>query len=549
MTVPAAKTTTTKKKKQTNPNSLANLASSPKWTPGPNGTAVQAQKKSVEAKKKKAQQRKTMAQIANIINKAAIKNKDTQQAVRDLGLEDEDLTNCSVVVAGLYDAAIHGNLGAIEKWEELTGKGAEESGEHTDDRPFLLPAKLLARSFVDLNRQININDNFEYIIEGGRGSTKSSYISLKIIEMMKQDPGLSAVVIRKVKSNLRESVFEQLRWAINVLGLEDEWKANVSPMQLKNVKTDQRILFRGLDDPTKLKSIKPPAGQRIGILWVEEASELYGSEELRSVEQSTLRGGDAAVFLSYNPPKTKNAWVNIYANEMLASKEAKALVHHSTYLDVPEEWLGKAFIEKAEHLKATQPQSYECEYLGIANGDGGSVFENLEIREITDEEVSHFDRIYQGLDFGWYPDPTAFVRVHYDRMRERVYIFDELVVNKWSNRQTADELKKRGYNDTHISCDSEDPKSIADLRAEGLPARKAIKGPGSVSYGMKWLAGRTIIIDPKRTPRVYKEFSGYEFERDKEGNIVDGYPDKDNHTIDAVRYALEPVSNKNYNPA
>lgn len=540
----------TDKKKKMSPNSLANLKKGTPFTAGPNGTGHAAAKKGQPAQVAAIKKRKTMAQLANVIANSKVQDERMVDALKKIGIDDEDITGAAMVIAGLYDSAINGNLGAIEKWEEMMNKGAEESGQTAAGaKEFLLPAKLLARSFVDLNRQINMRDNAEYILAGGRGSTKSSFISLKIIELMKNDPSLSAVVIRKVKSNMRDSVFEQLRWAITMLGLDEEWRCTVSPMQIKNVNTDQRIMFRGLDDPTKIKSIKPPAGQHIGILWVEEASELFGKEELRSVKQSTLRGGDGATFLSYNPPKSKTAWVNQYAVESQQEKADKTVVHISTYLDVPPEWLGSKFIEDAEHLKATQPDSYEHEYLGVATGDGGAVFNKIEIREITDEELNSFDHIYQGLDFGWYPDPLAFVRLHYDRMREKVYFLDELYVNKWSNHQTAQELIKRNYTDAHIICDSAEPKSIEDLRGEGLPAQKAVKGADSVSYGLKWLAGRTLVFDPKRTPNALKEFSNYEFERDREGNPIDGYPDKNNHSIDATRYALEPVSRKKYNPA
>ena len=92
-----------------------------------------------------------------------------------------------------------------------------------------------------------------------------------------------------------------------------------------------------------------------------------------------------------------------------------------------------------------------------------------------------------------------------------------------------------------ITCDSAEPKSVADYRSLGLNARKAVKGPGSVDYGMKWLQGRRIVIDKARTPNAWREFSRYEFERDREGNFVSGYPDRNNHTIDATRYALERV--------
>ena len=75
----------------------------------------------------------------------------------------------------------------------------------------------------------------------------------------------------------------------------------------------------------------------------------------------------------------------------------------------------------------------------------------------------------------------------------------------------------------------------------GLPAKEAVKGPGSVDYGMKWLQRRRIVIDRRRTPHAYDEFVNYEYERNKDGEIISGYPDKDNHLIDATRYALERI--------
>ena len=172
------------------------------------------------------------------------------------------------------------------------------------------------------------------------------------------------------------------------------------------------------------------------------------------------------------------------------------------------------------------------------------MFDNLELREITDAEVKSFDRIFQGADWGWFPDPFAFVRVHYDKARETIYLLDEIYENKLTNEESAKRVKERKYNDTYITCDSAEPKSIADWRALGLPAKEARKGPGSVDYGMKWLQKRKIVIDRKRTPHSYDEFVNYEYERTKDGEIISGYPDENNHTIDALRYALERVYNK-----
>lgn len=213
----------------------------------------------------------------------------------------------------------------------------------------------------------------------------------------------------------------------------------------------------------------------------------------------------------------------------------------SNYLSVPKRWLGEPFLEEAEFLKETNPAAYEHEYLGVANGSGGNLFDNVVIREITDEEIKTFDNIMNGVDWGYYPDPFAFVRVHYEAAQRRLYIWDEYTANKQSNRQTADELRRRGITENDlVTCDSAEPKSVGDYRAFGLCARGAEKGPDSRSYSYKWLQGlREIIIDNKRCPVSCEEFLSKEYERDRDGNIISGYPDGNDHCIDAVRYATE----------
>ena len=415
--------------------------------------------------------------------------------------------------------------------EEQETKAAARASAHYE-----LPARVLGRAFVDINRRIQ--PNMTYVFEGGRGGLKSSYISLKIVELLKNNPTMHACIIRKMGNTLKDSVYAQMKWAINELGLYDEFNCKLSPLEIILKETGQTIYFRGCDDPLKLKSIKPPFGY-IGILWKEEKDQLCGPEEERSINQSVLRGGaDSYDFSSYNPPKSKSSWVN---KERLVPNPGR-IFHHSSYTEAPPEWLGAKFISDAEHLKEVNPAAYEHEYEGVANGDGGSVFDYLEQREITDEEISHFDRIFQGEDWGWYPDPYCFIRCYYDSDREAVYIFAEHYANKESNEQTARWIIEHGYDDYTITADSAEPKSVNDHREMGLPVTGAVKGPGSIEHGMKWLQRRRIIIDPVRCPNAAKEFSEYEYERDRDGNVVTGYPDVNNHSIDATRYALEPLT-------
>lgn len=477
--------------------------------------------------------RSTLQNIARAIADAPAADKlKTQIEQSGLAIDDENMNGNAAVVAGVYRRAVRGEDRAVEKWESWTDV------QTADDKAFYIPAYLLGKAFVDINR--NIEPNKTYIFEGGRGGLKSSYVSLKVIELLKNNPTMHACILRKVGSTLKDSVFAQMKWAIHELGLDEEFQCKSNPIEIIYKKTGQIIFFRGCDDPIKLKSIKPPFGY-IGILWIEERDQLSGAEEERSVKQSVLRGGAMSYdFASYNPPKSRDNWVN----KELREPNENRVVHHSTYLDAPKEWLGQKFIDDAEHLKTVDPKAYEHEYMGIANGDGGNVFDNIEIRAITDDEISRLDHIYQGVDWGWYPDPFAFIRLNYDRTRETITFIDEIVNNKTSNEENTKRIKAKGYDDAYITCDSAEPKSVNDFRSLGLPAKLAVKGPGSVDYGMKWLQSRKLVIDPERTPIAYKEFLHYEFERNKDGDVMSGYPDENNHVIDATRYALERVFNK-----
>lgn len=481
-------------------------------------------------------QKKDLRDLAKMIAAAPASAKDTK-ALEKIGIEEENATNNARVVAAVFEEAVGGNIKAVEKWEQYT---EDASG---DDKPYELPARVLGKAFVDINR--HIEPNTAYVFEGGRGGLKSSYIGFKVVELQRNNPQLHACITRQVAATLKDSVYAQMKWCIAALGLEEEYEFKVSPLEICYKKTGQTIYFRGLDDETKLKGIKVPFGY-IGILWKEEKDQMKGEAQERSVNQSVLRGGDITYdFSSYNPPKSKSAWVN----KAKLTPNPNRVIHQSNYLDAPAEWLGQKFLDDASHLKEVNPAAYEHEYMGVPTGDGGNVFEFLEIREITDEEIAAMDRIHQGVDFGWYPDQYAFLRTHYDAAREKIYLIDELYVNKWKNDKTGQWILDKGYGDFTIICDSAEPKSVGDYKDMDLPVRGAKKGPGSVEYGFKWLQSRILVIDPARTPNAYKEIVEYEYERDKEGNVISGYPDENDHAISALRYAYEPVFNRRGNSA
>lgn len=400
-------------------------------------------------------------------------------------------------------------------------------------------SEVIGGAFRDVARDVFRHGHTHYDLSGGRGSLKSSFVSEVVPILLVQNPTYHACVFRKVGNTIRDSVFQQYIWAIDKLGMAEYWESHTSPPELIYKPTGQRILFRGADDPMKLKSIKAPFGY-IAITHFEEKDQFAGRKEIRSILESTMRGGETFWnFESYNPPITRDNWANLDSLEIRADR----LCHKSTYLEAPREWLGEQFLAEADHLKETNEREYRHEYLGEAVGSGSEVFENLEIRQITDEEISRFDHIYNGVDWGWYPDPWAFNRVHYDAARQTLYIFDEARGNKMYNDVTAELLKKKGMTSQDlITADSAEQKSVADYNKYGLRCVGAIKGQGSVEAGMKWLQSRAkIVIDPVRCRETKTEFSSYEYERTKDGDIISGYPDKNNHNIDAVRYALERV--------
>lgn len=424
------------------------------------------------------------------------------------------------------------------KQEQEEKKAAEEAARNA--KPYHMDLYNIPDCFHQAIRDIRDKEHLEYVFKGGRGSTKSTTVGMTIVELMKNNHDIHAVVCRKVGNTIKDSVYNKIKWAIGKQEFTEEFDSKLSPMEITLKATGQKIYFRGADDPDKIKSINPEFGY-IGILWFEELDQFAGPEEIRKIEQSAIRGGNLAwIFKSFNPPKTMNNWANKY---VLEPKENR-IVHSSTYLNVPKGWLGQPFIDEAEHLKEVNPNAYEHEYMGIANGNGGNVFEYLEIRDIADEEISRMDRIFAGVDYGWYPDAFCYLRTYYDSAREKIYLIDELYVNKWSNSKTADWIKKKGYDDYTMICDSAEPKSVNDFRDAGLPARGAIKGPGSIEYGFKFLQTKTLVIDPKRTPNAYKEITEYEYDRDKEGNVISGYPDGNDHAISALRYAYEPLFNR-----
>lgn len=395
-------------------------------------------------------------------------------------------------------------------------------------------SQIIAPSFYALHRELR-EDAFEELwAKGGRGSTKSTFVSVEILLGMIQDRDANAVVLRRYQNELRDTVYGQFEWAAAKLGIDGHMRFQVSPMQIV-FDTGQKIAFKAADNPRKMKSINLGRGY-IKYAWFEECDQFAGMDEIRNVVQSLFRGEDRRriSFFTFNPPKSGRSWVN---QEVRVPKAGRR-VHHSDYRDVPRAWLGERFLADAEHLRQVNESAYRHEYLGEEVGTGLEVFSNVTIEPIADSLIATFDHIRQGLDFGYAADPICFERMHYDSTRRRLYFIDEISGINLFNREFYERAKH--YADTTTIADSAEPKSVDELRSFGMRIEGAKKGPGSVEFGIKWLQDlEQIVIDPTRCPRAAKEFVNYALDVDKSGEVKHRFPDRDNHAIDSSRYGCE----------
>ncbi len=398
---------------------------------------------------------------------------------------------------------------------------------------------MIGPAYYELHKLIKQNVITHFWLKGGRGSLKSSFIGIEIPLGIMRDASqgnmTNALIVRRVKDTLRDSVYEQIKWGIYMMHVEEDWYIPESKLQMIYKPTGQVILFKGADNPKKLKSTKVSIGY-IKYLWYEECDEFESYDKIRNINQSILRGGPHfCVFYSFNPPESQRNWVN----REVQTKRNDKIVLHTTYLQAPREWIGEQMLIEAEHLKEVNPSKYNHEYLGEVIGTGAEVFTNLTIRTIEDEEIENFDRLKFGLDFGYAGDPLAFVKMNFDKTRRRLFIFAEIYGLRISNRKAVTAIKLLNVLNKIVIADSAEPRTISEFKELGLNIRGAKKGPDSIENGIKWLQDlEEIIIDPIRCPNAAREFNDYELEKDKDGNLKGDYPDRDNHSIDAARYGL-----------
>lgn len=514
----------------------------------------------------------SLREAARLLLSMDVQSPEAQLVLERLGLDPDERTNATAVTAAMVAKAAQGdvkayealsrNMGALDDAEAAEKRIEAERGVEAGlaGLPLIDTASLIPGCYADAWRDIMSHGHSEYIGESGRGSLKSTVLlSLAPIMLMLRDPRLCGVAFRRVGNTLRDSIFASLVSAIHRLGIEGEFDWTVSPMRIIRPSTGQVIMFRGLDDEEKAKSLTLDRPEMyIGFALWEEFDQNKGERAIRRVEQTIKRGAAPMfwTFRAFNTPADPEHWAHLYATRQEESGEA--LVLRSTYLDVPPEFLGEEFIRDAERLKAVSEEAYRNEYLGESVGLTGRVFGNVEAQEIPDEQIRGFKWVRRGIDWGFMEDPFVWLSVAYDRKTSDLYIFDEFFNTGTLDADNIAEAKRRmaerdgsgavirgedgapifrqGKPENECRCDAAAPKDTATWRAGGIDARGASKSV-PVADGIKWLAKRRrIVIDRRRCPLAYQEFTRYRALRDEDGRFL-GFPDKDNHAIDAVRYA------------
>lgn len=391
-------------------------------------------------------------------------------------------------------------------------------------------------------------------LSGGRGSTKSTFCADAIMLRMEMARRRAlerkaagdkdwrkllthAACFRKVGGTLADSCFSQFQWCAAQLGLADRYIFRKTPLTIIRKGTDQRIYFRGLDDPLKARSLRTPFSY-ISDLWFEETSEYSGIEEIQDVTRSIQRGGsEFMTYYSYNPPETSSNWVN-YSLAQLEEEDPTFKRYASDYRSVPPEWLGEKFFRDAEILRRLDERQYRHVYLGEITGNGGTVFPRVKLVEFSDDDIARFENVRWGADFGL-RDPTTLIGLNYDKGGQRVQIFSEWYKTDATLDEIEEGFKRNHFGYEYIYGDCAAGTLITTLRAHGLPILPSEKGKGSILNGIKGLQSMVSIeIDKRRCPHTYWEFTHMEYEKDKSGGFTGNIPPGNDHCVDPCRYAL-----------
>jgi phage terminase large subunit len=377
------------------------------------------------------------------------------------------------------------------------------------------------------------------VVKGGRGSKKSTTTALWIIYNMMKYPLANALILRRVFNTHKDSTYTQLKWAVNILGVSHLWKFSKSPLEATYIKTGQKILFRGLDDPMSITSITVEVGH-LCWAWFEEAFQIMNEDDFNKIDMSIRgelpKGYFKQIILSFNPWSEKH-WIK---KRFFDIKDDDILAITTDY--TCNEFLGEDDIKIFEKMRINNPRRYKIEGLGEWGIAEGLVYDNFEELNFDIEEIKKRKNIKSafGCDFGYTNDPTAFICSLVDLEAKDIFIFDEHYQKAMSNKMIADMIKYKGYTKEIIIADSSEPKSIDDIKRLGINRFKgARKGKDSILNGIQFIQDFKIYVHPK-CENTLIELSNYVWNT-KEGNVINKPIDDYNHLLDALRYSLESI--------
>lgn len=395
-------------------------------------------------------------------------------------------------------------------------------------------------------------------IKGGRASKKSKTAALRMIFRLMKYPKSNALIVRRTFATLRDSCYSDLKWATERLGVEHLWKFSVSPLEVTYLPTGQKILFRGMDNALKITSISVPHGV-LCFVWIEEAYEVTGEDSFNKLDMSIRgevpEGHFKQVTLTLNP--WSEAWWG--KKRFFDTPSDNVFTLTTTYRC--NEWLDDTDRRLFEEMKKTNPRRYRVEGLGEWGISEGVIYQRVEqqgfdwkkLVAARDEElkrkagmwgkIAERDRLrlIAGVDFG-YTDPTAYVVLLIDEREQTIYVVDEIYKTNVTNQMLADQIIRRNWGGLRLICDSAEPKSIQELRDQGLKAEGASKGRDSVLFGIQKLQNFRWVVHP-RCGSFWRDITSYAWAKTPSGKFKDQPDHEFSHGPDAARYAAMKLLN------
>lgn len=376
------------------------------------------------------------------------------------------------------------------------------------------------------------------VCKGSRASKKSKTTALWFAAWLNKKgyENANLLVVRKTYRTIKDSCFTDLKWALDRLGVRNDWDITLSPLEMTRRSTGQKILFRGLDDPLKITSITVPNGV-LCWAWLEEAYEITKEDDFNILDESIRGECPPPLFkqwtITFNPWNERH-WLKQRFFDTPQNTDILAMT--TNYMC--NEWLDQSDLKLFEDMKERNPRRYQVAGLGNWGVVDGLVYENWQEREFNLEDIRRCKSAF-GLDFGYTNDPSAFFVGFVDVENKRLYVWDEFYEKGLSNRKIYEKISAMGYSKERITADSAEPKSIDELRSLGLRhISGAKKGKDSIANGIQWIQDLEIIIHP-RCVNFLTEISNYTWDKDKFGNALNRPIDDFNHCLDAMRYALE----------